>query len=767
MMRFFTLGVLVVGALLSGCSERCPVEQVNLGALLSRMTNLNTFAEAPLGDSFLESSYDRAGGNNDWAVYTKPDGNGRITVFDQEGPGYVSRFWIASFYAKKWFFFFDGEDEPRWVLEKDDFFGGKFPFVAPLAGQSGGGRYCLLPIPFSRSLRIEMEPVSIKPTHRNYFQINYTRLALDSDQVESFPGQLSAAQSNLVAAVNKTQQEIEEHHGRYVELCSKTFESKIIEPGAFAEFWSDDGEGVLKAFCMRIDSPSEAEVMTHQLLRGLRIQMFWDGLESASVDVPLGDFFCNPLYYRSFSSMPLAQLDGTFICRFPMPYKKGARCRLVNTAKQPVSVSFAADGGRESSGGLTRRFHAVWRAQNVSGTSFKMLETSGSGHYVGCFLSALGQDGTWTILEGDEILRPDAGKQPAQYGTGLEDYFNGAYYYTSLFDLPFHGLIEKGAMRTDQYRFHMLEAVSFGKSFEMEMEFGDRNRAKGYMSSVAFWYAEKATPVPLPSVSEYLLKRPGDRFELPGLIVPFFLLERSGLYADAASRMDFFAQRYQKQPWSDLLKVRAVGYREQTEGFDAVKKEYESMTQSSYAPAAQVARDRIWLSKDPSHALLGIHSLGKYSLKLDERLVAEGSGKNDLSVLRVTIEKGTHTWDVDLLPTYQGSHFSICLRTQNGDITSAGEWDIADIEPLPGRTPPDSFIGDRILPNMSVWAFQPNAYVNMQSPASGLETWAFWDSKPKVKRVRLKKEWSTEDVAGGASSEVERSDDELKEHAIN
>ena len=98
------------------------------------MTNLNTFAEAPLGDSFLESSYDRTGGNQDWATYKATQPNGRIKIFEAEGPGYISRFWIASFQAERWLFFFDGEDEPRMDLAKDDIFGEKFPFVPPLAG---------------------------------------------------------------------------------------------------------------------------------------------------------------------------------------------------------------------------------------------------------------------------------------------------------------------------------------------------------------------------------------------------------------------------------------------------------------------------------------------------------------------------------------------------------------------------------------------------------------------------------------------------------
>ena len=770
-MRVLGCVLFVFGLLLSGCSRpaKCPVGRVDLEVLLSRMTNLNSFAETPLGDSFLESSYDRSGGNCDWATYYgKEQPNGRVTIFKADNPGYISRIWIASYYAKRWLFFFDGEETPRINLAQEELFGEKFPFAPPLAGQSGGGRYSLVPIPFSKSLRIEIEPNNQKPGSRNYFHINHTRLNLTPDAVESFPKTLSAAQSNLVEAVNRYSAGVEKSQKACVRKNLAGATSKALAPWEAVTFWEDAGEGVLESFAIKINAPSAAGVMGNELLRKLRLQLFWDGESQPSVDVPLGDFFCNSFYLRSFASMPLAYVDGAFVCRFPMPYKKGARCVLKNTSGIPVSISIGTQGNRNDTGGLHRKFHAVWHASNTSGHPFQMLKTSGSGHYVGCFLTAIGQDGSWTILEGDEFLRPDPETQPPQLGTGLEDYFNGAYYYTSLFDLPLHGLIEKGAMRTDQYRFHLLEAVPFEKSFEAGIEFGDRNHAQGYMSSVLYWYADQATAVPLSVSESHLLIRPPDRFELPGLLSQLFLLERDGLYADAAVRMDFFARRHIRQPWRDLLKVRALGYREKTEGFEAVRAEYEAFTQSAYPPAAQAARDHLWLKEDPAHALLGIHALGKYNLLLDGKSVANGLGKGELKVHRLSLEKGDYQWDVTLQPTRQGSFFSLCLRTQAGDITSAGEWDLVSLDPLPGRKPPEEFIGKVVLPNMTVWAFEPNAYVGMQSPFMGINLWSFWDSKPLAKKIELRKSWSLgEQLQPQRAPEQERTEEELKAHGIN
>lgn len=744
-------------------------DQVDFTYLLGRMTNVSTFAEAPLGNSFLESSYDRSGGNQDWAVYTQAEPSGRITLFNAEGPGYLSRFWIASFAAKKWLFFFDGEEEPRLTLTKSEFFGGKYPFIAPLAGLSGGGRYSLVPIPFRKSLRIEIEPTNLKPGNRNYYHINYTKLDLPAENVQSFPRSLTLSESNLVDSVNSGFKNSEGILRAALNAMSDDLKQNELAPGEAAEVWRDDGAGVLKAFSLRIDHPKASIAMHQELLRTLRIQMFWDGMDTPSVDVPLGDFFCNPFYFRSFASMPMGYVDGAYICRFPMPYARGATVQVLNTSAYPVHVSIAAAGNTEHNEGLTRKFHSVWRASTTSGRPLHIMEATGSGHYVGCFMSAIGQDGSWNILEGDEYIRPDYGTQPMQLGTGLEDYFNGAYYYTSLFDLPFHGLIEKGAMRTDQYRFHMLEAVAFDESIDMGIEFGHGNKSKGYLSSVAYWYMDDVMGLPLNPNDIHLLARPADRFELPGLMAQFFQLERAELYEDAASRMDYFAERYNAQPWGELFKVRALGYREKIDGFEVLKSEYEKLTQSKFPPAAKAAEDILWIHEHPDNALLGIHALAKFKVSMDGMAVAEGEGRGNLHVVRVKAPDGEHRWEAELQPTRQGGFVTLYLKKANANASSAGEWEVMEKQVQEGIRIPPVVKGSQVLPNMTVWALEPNAYVDMQSPPAGIPLWRFYEGAPMYKGLKIKKTFLLESGSGsgGPLTEEERSDAEMKANAVN
>ena len=322
-------------------------------------------------------------------------------------------------------------------------------------------------------------------------------------------------------------------------------------------------------------------------------------------------------------------------------------------------------------------------------------------------------------------------------------------------------------MRTDQYRLHMLDAVAFDESFHAGIEFGDRNQAKGYMSSVVYWYADKAASVSIAPAAEALLARPRDRFELPGLMAPLFMLERDGLYADAAGRMDCFVARYNAQPWCDLLRVRALGYRVEDDGFESVQAEYEALARSTYTPAAQAAKDALWLQQEDDHALLGISALARYQLTLDGKVVAEGEGKCDLSVSRLQVAEGEHVWEVVLVPTRQGSFFSLCLRRADGDATSSGEWETVSMIDNPGKKNPDVFEGKDVLPNMTLWMFQPSAYIDMQSPAACIGLWKFWDSAPMVKQIVLRKKFVTGAGAAASGVEAERSDEELRAHAIN
>ncbi len=749
--------------MLTGCTQKpTPIarQHLTLESLVQRMSTTDSLAQPPLGPSYLSSSYDRNGGNMDWMVWRKTDAEGHIPLLDLQGPGYVSRIWIASFQAKTWLFYFDDETEPRLALSNDELFGGAFPFTEPLAGKSGGGKYSLVPIPFDKRLRIKIEPNRVNPGDRNYYQINYT---LTPDHTaESFPQVMAQATSNRI-----TQAMANLNAATTDPPIAKPHTTHRVAARGSSELFKSSGRGIIEEFSLQVNEPSPNDPQFHDMLRSTRLQVFWDKKRAPSIDVPLGDFFCTPFYKRNFNSLPLVSHDGTYTCRLPMPYNKGARIVILNSSSSPIEVSAAISQRDATESDPTRLLHGKWAATTTSGRPFVMGKLTGPGHYIGCLLTAIGQDGSWNILEGDEAIVADGDRTTGQYGTGLEDYFSGAYYYTSLFDLPFHGLIEKGAMRTDQYRFHSLDAVPFAESLDMTIEFGHGNLSKGYMSSVVYWYADTPADASIPADQHILLARPADRFALAGMMAQLFTLERDGLWSDAAARCRYYAMANRNQPWSSIFDLRAEACKTFIEGEEP---DYTRFLNDPFPHTARQAQDLAWQREAPDHALLGIHTRGTCSILVDGQLVAQTKGPESFTIRRLKLaDGGAHTWEVKTQPTHQGSFVALCLRTGNGDITSFGPWEQLAMTPVPDKKPPEEWKGGQALPNMTVWQFQPNALPAMQSPAHGIATWAFWDGTPRVQTVHLKQTWTNalEHMDRAMPTEIKRTEAEERAHAVD
>src|SRR5450432_453573 len=77
-----------------------------------------------------------------------------------------------------------------------------------------------------------------------------------------------------------------------------------------------------------------------EMLRALRLDMYWDGAATPAVSVPLGDFF-GAILGRAvpFESELIADPEGrSFNCYIPMPFRKGARITLKNEASRDVDL---------------------------------------------------------------------------------------------------------------------------------------------------------------------------------------------------------------------------------------------------------------------------------------------------------------------------------------------------------------------------------------------------------------------------------------------
>ena len=719
---------------------------VSLDSCLRDLTNVAVFAQTPKGVAHMVSTYDRTGGNSDWAQWSGPDKDGLLDVAVLKGPGCVKRIWTTSVRAKEWLFFFDGEKEARLRGTSRELFGERFPTEGPLCDLVSSARYGYLPLPFSRSLRIAVLMPNWKPDMRGYYHVNYETYSKDVT-VASFPRELGPELEAGIRAVLAAWRDKEGVMRRVRRSCGSERTAEV-PPGGSVECLRYEGGGVLKAFALKPAWPESATALARARgLRELVLRIYWDGSDVPSVEAPLGDFFCNAFHARSYSSIALAYVDGEYVSRFPMPFRKSARVVVANDGDVPVRVGSAFRVGPPLVGSDVNYFHARWHAGRSRGLPHRVLGVRGRGHYVGCFLSAIGMDGTWNILEGDESVRINGEAEPSMHGTGLEDYFNGGWYYAGLYDLPLQGLVEKAPIRTDQYRLHLPDPVRFTTGFSLDFEFGHGNEAQGYMSSVAYWYQD--TPVSAGSIMPVLAQRfpPPDPWEPRALMAHLFELERVGLLEEARNRCLEYAEKYREHgELAALVRLRAVAYAEAVHGYDAVRAELERAARESESVVGKQARLLTWFHEESANALLGAHVNGKYRVYVDGRLVAQGDDPGRLAVQAVRLTPGPHVMTAEVTPTRPGAWATFHLRAHGVEVGSDRSWEYASRKPVswPGTADDSGVTWQTVrraamLPTMTYWAFEPNAFIHMQSAWEPLGAWQGWDAKPGAVTAYLRK----------------------------
>lgn len=288
-----------------------------------------------------------------------------------------------------------------------------------------------------------------------------------------------------------------------------------IQPGEKKDLVHYEGAGIITRLWMTVSGWFwmywEPNTYTDPaILKKLILRIYWDGNDYPSVEAPVGDFFgigfCE---YKHYLSKFIGMSSGGFYNYFPMPFSKGVRIEVENMHDKVIPYVFlnanyqSLDAVPEEAG----RFHCLYNAgTNPGGGPLTVLKTKGRGHFVGCCLSMQGEPKNYlSFLEAPEYVYIDTDERttPTLVGTGLEDYFNGGWYFREgTFDGMYHGVPIKDALRSmiTMYRFHEEDAIGFDKS--MEMSFINPRPAEHLrpfkFSSTAYWYQDKASKLAFP-----------------------------------------------------------------------------------------------------------------------------------------------------------------------------------------------------------------------------------------------------------------------------
>lgn len=218
------------------------------------------------------------------------------------------------------------------------------------------------------------------------------------------------------------------------------------------------------------------------MLRGLRLEMYWDGASTPAVSAPVGDFFGVGLgRTATFESAFFSNPEGrSFNAVIPMPFRTGMRIVMVNESGRNLDELFYdvdyTLGDRHSDN--TLYFHAHWRRERKTTLQqdYEILpRISGRGRYLGTnvgitvdtatyFNTWWGEGEVKVFLNGDREL-------PTLAGTGAEDYIGTAWGQGQFADL-YQGspVADEKAMQWAFYRYHVPDPIWFQRDIRVTIQ---------------------------------------------------------------------------------------------------------------------------------------------------------------------------------------------------------------------------------------------------------------------------------------------------------
>lgn len=238
-----------------------------------------------------------------------------------------------------------------------------------------------------------------------------------------------------------------------------------------------------------------------EMLRSLKIEMFWNGEATPAVSVPFGDFFGIPDgKTTAFQNALFTTGEGRSFCSFiQMPFKTKAKIVITNESTKPVDMLFF-----DVDYSLLKNwdesylyFHACWNRDTATqlAKDFELLpKINGKGRFLGLNIGVNGNPvykKSW-FGEGEVKIYLDGDTDyPTLNGTGTEDYIATAW-GQGRFINTYNGCsnADDSLLQWAFYRFHIPDPIFFSKDCRITLQ-----QMGGDFGSVVAAYQRKNIPL--------------------------------------------------------------------------------------------------------------------------------------------------------------------------------------------------------------------------------------------------------------------------------
>jgi hypothetical protein len=256
--------------------------------------------------------------------------------------------------------------------------------------------------------------------------------------------------------------------------------------------------------------------------RGIVMEIYYNGMDTPAIRVPLGDFFGDGCGGRArhFSTPFVEKAPESYNCFIPMPFEKSARVMLKNETKYNLmNYSFVEFERLSPWEGDLGYFHATWKrfAFQLNGnTDQHFFHIDGYGHLIGRAWSVCTDESFFKdfhfVMEGNNEVRIDGEDPPRADYLGTEDSFGFSWGFQQPFTGIYNGMNfvqnEKPSMLSI-YRFRGLNAIRFSKSYDMRIDWSNEwtqnenfqreiadlnSKGRGWVdySTTYYWYQKAA-----------------------------------------------------------------------------------------------------------------------------------------------------------------------------------------------------------------------------------------------------------------------------------